>query len=254
MYFELAFAKAERTNDIHYYLKAANETKDKQKIGICYEKAAKLELLCDSKYRAANFFAMAGDNYSNFNIDFAVDCYLNAVELFSTNGNFITTAKLYSKLAEIYLAQNNLSKAIEYYEKCHYFLNLEKSELKAIEFLLKAAYLLIRLNKYKEAILYLEKCRDCYIRNNLIIPAKSLNFEITILKIYKNKNHYVLLDKDNYNNNDYKFLTDIDNYIKSVDIKNLDDRCRSYASLKKFDPWLIKILNKIANDLTRHKL
>jgi len=193
------------------YKKAGNQfkvAKSWDEAGAAFEKAAGCSLKQDSPHDTASAYQEAANCYKKTNVDSALRCYQEVVNLQIDLGRFTQAAKVQKEIGELLEAQGDSQAAIEAYQKGADFYEAEGSSSQANQVLLKIAGLAATARQYDMAVGIYEKVALASLDNNLLrYSVKGYLLNAGICRLATGEIAKAKLDLQRYEGMDATFST-----------------------------------------------
>jgi len=241
------------------FTKAANLYKMAKmwdKAGQAYSRAAECHLKLQSKHEAASNYINAANAYKKSNITEAALCLKQAIEFYTDEGRFSIAAKHQKELAELYESESDLENAIASYQLAADYYEGEGSSSSANQCLLKVALFSAQLERYDKAIELYEQVAASSVDNNLIKWSVKEYFlraglchlaKGDVVSTERALERYQDIDASFSSQRECKFLTELLNATKNIDVEAFTNAVVELDSITKLDPWKTSILLKIKN-------
>jgi alpha-soluble NSF attachment protein len=178
-------AKMEDAADL--YVRAANTFKVAKKwreAGDAFCLAADVHMKLDVKHEAGSVLVEAGQVLKREDPKRAVDCYLQAAEIYTDMGRFSMAARYHNTIAEIYEGELvDFEQAITHYEQAADYYRGEDSTGSANRCLLKVAHMSAQMQQFDKAAGIFEEVGRNSLENNLLrYSAKDYFFKAAICR------------------------------------------------------------------------
>lgn len=241
------------------YAKGANSykvAKKWDKAGSAFIKAAECNLKAQSKHEAATNYVNAANCFKKDSPTEAVNCYKQAIELYTDEGRFSIAAKHEKELAEMYEAEMDYEHALEAYQTAADYYEGENSTSAANSCLVKVAMYAAQLEKYDKAIEVYEDIARKSLDNNLLKwSVKDYFFRAILCYLCLGDAITAKRQLDKYQEMDYtfgsqrecKFLAEIIKANEDFDVEAFTQAVVEYDSISKLDQWKTTILLRIKN-------
>ncbi|XP_020237258.1 alpha-soluble NSF attachment protein 2 [Cajanus cajan] len=246
--------------------KAANSfklAKTWDKAGSTYLKLASCHLKLESKHEAAQAYVDAAHCYKKTNINEAVSCLDNAVNLFCDIGRLSMAARYLKEIAELYESEQNIEQALVYFEKSADFFQNEEVTTSANQCKQKVAQFAAQLEQYQKSIDIYEEIARQSLNNNLLkygVKGHLLNAGICqlckgdVIAITNALERYQELDPTFSGTREYRLLADIAAAIDEEDVVKFTDVVKEFDSMTPLDSWKTTLLLRVKEKLKAKEL
>jgi len=264
--FSLFSGNAKYEDAEEMFTKAANLYKMAKmwdKAGQAYTKASECHLKLQSKHEAASNYIQAANCYKKSNITEAALCLKQGIEFYTDEGRFSIAAKHQKELAELYESESDLENAIASYQLAADYYEGEGSSSSANQCLLKVALFSAQVERYDKAIELYEQVAAASVDNNLLKwSVKEYFLRAGLCHLAKGDvvstgralERYQDIDASFSSQRECKFLTDLLEATKNMDLEAFTNAVVELDSIVKLDPWKTSILLKIKNLLKEDTL
>lgn len=251
---------------IELYEKAANLYKIAKKwndAGDCLKENSELYTKMESKHDAATALQSAATCYQKVNVQDAITCLLQSVEMFRELGRFSQVAKLHKEVAEMYEREADLAKAIEHFQSAADFYVAEGQQAGANPCLLRVATMAAQLEDYDKAVGIYEQVSEGSIDNQLLhysvkeylmkaALCRFANFKGQEKGAEEMKQHlerYQNLDVTFMDTREAKLLWSILEAFEKQDVSIFQTAVAEYDRISRLDEWKTNILLRIKKKL-----
>ncbi|XP_020237651.1 alpha-soluble NSF attachment protein 2 [Cajanus cajan] len=246
--------------------KSANSfklAKSWDKAGSTYIKLANCHLKLESKHEAAQAYVDAAHCYKKTNINEAVSCLDNAVNIFCEIGRLSMAARYLKEIAELYESEQNIEQAVVYYEKSADFYENEEVNTSANQCKQKVAQFSAQLEQYQRSIEIYEEIARQSLSNNLLkygVKGHLLNAGICqlckgdVIAITNALERYQDLDPTFSGTREYRLLADIAAAIDEEDIGKFTEVVKEFDSMTPLDSWKTTLLLRVKEKLKAKEL
>ncbi|XP_061351691.1 alpha-soluble NSF attachment protein 2-like [Gastrolobium bilobum] len=257
-------SKYEDASDL--FDKSANSfklAKSWDKAGSTYIKLANCHLKLESKHEAAQAYVDAAHCYKKTNINEAVSCLDNAVNIFCEIGRLSMAARYLKEIAELYESEQNIEQAVVYYEKSADFYENEEVQTSANQCKQKVAQFSAQLEQYQRSIEIYEEIARQSLNNNLLkygVKGHLLNAGICQLckgdgiAITNALERYQELDPTFPGTREYRLLADIAAAIDEEDVGKFTEVIKEFDSMTPLDSWKTTLLLRVKEKLKAKEL
>ncbi|TKY56925.1 Alpha-soluble NSF attachment protein 2 [Spatholobus suberectus] len=246
--------------------KSANSyklAKSWDKAGSTYIKLANCHLKLESKHEAAQAYVDAAHCYKKTNINEAVSCLDNAVNIFCEIGRLSMAARYLKEIAELYESEQNIEQAVVYYEKSADFYENEEVNTSANQCKQKVAQFSAQLEQYQRSIEIYEEIARQSLNNNLLkygVKGHLLNAGICqlckgdVVAITNALERYQELDPTFSGTREYRLLADIAAAIDEEDVGKFTEVVKEFDSMTPLDSWKTTLLLRVKEKLKAKEL
>lgn len=246
--------------------KAANSfklAKSWEKAGSTYLKLSSVHLKLESKHEAAQAYVDAAHCYKKTNINEAVSCLDQAVNLFCDIGRLSMAARYLKEIAELYESEQNIEQSLVYYEKSADFFQNEEVTTSANQCKQKVAQFAAQLEKYQKSIEIYEEIARQSLNNNLLkygVKGHLLNAGIChlckgdVVAITNALERYQELDPTFSGTREYRLLADIAAALDEEDVGKFTDVVKEFDSMTPLDSWKTTLLLRVKEKLKAKEL
>ncbi|KAI9110776.1 hypothetical protein K1719_018214 [Acacia pycnantha] len=246
--------------------KAANSfklAKAWDKAGSTYIKLANCYFKVESKHEAAQAYVDAAHCYKKTNINEAVSCLDEAVNIFCEIGRLSMAARYFKEIAELHESEQNIEQAIVYYEKAADFFANEEVTTSANQCKQKVAQFAAQLEQYQKAIDIYEDIARQSLNNNLLkygVKGHLLNAGMCQLckgddvAITNALERYQELDPTFSGTREYRLLADIADSVEQEDVGKFTDVVKEFDSMTPLDSWKTTLLLRVKEKLKSKEL
>ncbi|GAB2272109.1 hypothetical protein Dimus_006928 [Dionaea muscipula] len=244
-----------------FYEKAANSyklAKSWDQAGAVYTKLADCHLKMDSKHEAASAYVDAANCYKKTSPAKAINCLMQAVDMFSDIGRFNMAARYCKDIGELQEQQQNFEQAIVFYERAAEFFQGEEVTSSANQCKQKVAQFSAQLEQYPKAIEIFEEIARHSVNNNLLkygVRGFLLNAGICQLcrgdpvAITNALDKYQDLDPTFSRTREYQLLADLAAAVDVEDVGKFTTALKEYDSLSPLDAWRTTLLLRVKEAL-----
>ncbi|GAA0167982.1 membrane traffic protein [Lithospermum erythrorhizon] len=231
------------------YEEAANSfklAKSWDEAGAAYVNSANCYIKLDSKDDAVYHYVDAAHCYKKSNINAAITCLEQSVNMFLEMRRFNISARYYKEIAELCEQEENLGKAIYYYDKAAELFESEDVTTSANQCRQKVAQFASQLEQYPKAIEIYEDIAKKSLSNNLLkygVKGHLLNAGICrlckgdVVTINNALEHYQDLDPPSFGTREYKLLPDLSAAIYEGDVVRFTNAVKEYDSMTRLS-WI----------------
>ncbi|KAL9316203.1 hypothetical protein ACSQ67_017204 [Phaseolus vulgaris] len=246
--------------------KSANSfklAKSWDKAGSTYIKLANCHLKLESKHEAAQAYVDAAHCYKKSNINEAVSCLDNAVNIFCEIGRLSMAARYLKEIAELYESEQNIEQAVVYFEKAADFYENEDVNTSANQCKQKVAQYSAQLEQYQRSIEIYEEIARQSLNNNLLkygVKGHLLNAGICqlcrgdVIAISNALERYQDLDPTFSGTREYRLLADIAAAIDEEDVGKFTEVIKEFDSMTPLDSWKTTLLLRVKEKLKAKEL
>ncbi|KAK7300465.1 hypothetical protein RJT34_11309 [Clitoria ternatea] len=246
--------------------KSANSyklAKSWDKAGSTYLKLANCHLKLESKHEAAQAYVEAAHCYKKTQINEAVSCLDNAVNIFCEIGRLSMAARYLKEIADLYESEQNIEQAVVYYEKSADIFESEESTTTANQCKQKVAQYSAQLEQYQRSIEIYEAIARQSLSNNLLkygVKGHLLNAGICelckgdIIAITNALERYQELDPTFSGTREYRLLADITAAIDEEDVGKFTEVIKEFDSMTPLDSWKTTLLLRVKEKLKAKEL
>lgn len=246
---------------VELYTRAGNAykiSKNWDKAGGAFTKAAECHLKLQSNHEAAQSYISASLCYKKTNITTAVMCMKQGIEFYTEQGRFSIAAKHQKELAELYEDQSDLDNAIAAYQTAADFYEGENSSTAANQCLLKVALFSAQLERFDKAIELYEQIAAGSIDNNMLKWSVKDHFlraglchlaKGDVVAAERAVERYMDMDATFSSQRECKFLQDLVAACKNYDVEAFTNAVVEFDSISKLDSWKTSILLKVKNSI-----
>ncbi|XP_058748237.1 alpha-soluble NSF attachment protein 2-like [Vicia villosa] len=246
--------------------KSANSyklSKSWDKAGSTYIKLANCHLKLESKHEAASAYVDAAHCYKKVNMNDAVSCLDNAVNIFCDIGRISMAARYLKEIAELCESEQNIEKALVYYEKSADFYESEEVTTSANQCKQKVAQFSAQLEQYQKSIEIYEAIARQSLNNNLLkygVKGHLLNAGICelckgdVVAISKALERYQELDPTFSGTREYKLLADVAAAIDEEDVAKFTEAVKEFDSMTPLDSWKTTLFLRVKEKLKAKEL
>ncbi|CAL5190201.1 unnamed protein product [Lathyrus oleraceus] len=246
--------------------KSANSyklSKSWDKAGSTYVKLANCHLKLESKHEAASAYVDAAHCYKKVNMNEAVSCLDNAVNMFCDIGRISMAARYLKEIAELCESEQNIEKALVYYEKSADFYESEEVTTSANQCKQKVAQFSAQLEQYQKSIEIYEGIARQSLNNNLLkygVKGHLLNAGICelckgdVVAISNALERYQDLDPTFSGTREYKLLADVAAAIDGEDVAKFTEAVKEFDSMTPLDSWKTTLFLRVKEKLKAKEL
>lgn len=266
-FFGSLFGSSSKTEEAcELYVRAANAFKMGKKwadAGMCFCKAAEIQIKLQSKHQAASEYVNAATCYKKGDPNEAVNCLLKAIEIFTDMGRFSIAAKHHISVAEIYETELvDIEKAIVNYEQAADYFKGEESNSSANKCYLKVAQYSAQLENYEKAIeLYEQVAISCMDNQLLKYSAKDHFFKaalchlnVDLLNGQQAVQRYIEMFPQFADARECKLVQKIMAALEEENADAFTDAVKEYDSISRLDQWTTTILLRIKKNVSEEDL
>lgn len=252
-----------RTEDaIECYQRAGNLfklAKNWSQAGSAFQQAADLSIEQNNRSDAASNFVLASKCIEKYDVQNAIKCLLNAIQIYTDLGRFVIAAKLHNNIAEIYEQNLQFEKSIQHYEQAADYFKVEENFTSAKRCLLKVAdYVSSEFKDYNRAIDIYQEVAFYDLKNAILqYGAKDHLFRAVLCHLcidVLNAKHALDFYAKKYPafniTREYKFLKTITEQIEEGDEDGFTKSVREYDDLSRLDTWHTKILLAVKRQIS----
>ncbi|XP_050151415.1 alpha-soluble NSF attachment protein 2-like [Malus sylvestris] len=246
--------------------KSANSyklAKSWDKAGATYVKLANCHLKNESKHEAATAYVDAAHCYKKTNVNEAISCLEQAVNMLCDIGRLNMAARYYKEIAELYESEQDIKKAMEFFERAADFFQNEEVTTSANQCKQKVAQFAAQIEQYPKSIEIYEEIARHSLNNNLLkygVKGHLLNAGICqlckgdVVAITNALERYQELDPTFSGTREYRFLADIAASIDEEDIAKFTDVVKEFDSMTPLDSWKTTLLLRVKEKLKSKEL
>ncbi|CAI8586367.1 unnamed protein product [Vicia faba] len=246
--------------------KSANSyklSKSWDKAGSTYVKLANCHLKLESKHEAASAYVDAAHCYKKVNMNEAVSCLDNAVNIFCDIGRISMAARYLKEIAELCESEQNIEKALVYYEKSADFYESEEVTTSSNQCKQKVAQFSAQLEQYQKSIEIYEAIARQSLNNNLLkygVKGHLLNAGICelckgdVIAISNALERYQELDPTFSGTREYKLLADVAAAIDEEDVAKFTEAVKEFDSMTPLDSWKTTLFLRVKEKLKAKEL
>ncbi|KAK7320566.1 hypothetical protein VNO77_30168 [Canavalia gladiata] len=246
--------------------KSANSyklAKSWDKAGSTYIKLANCNLKLDSKHEAAQAYVDAAHCFKKTNVNEAISCLDNAVNILCDIGRLSMAARYFKEIAELYESEQNIEQAVVYYEKSADFYENEEVTTSANQCKQKVAQFSAQLEQYQKSIEIYEEIARQSLNSNLLkygVKGHLLNAGICqlckgdVIAITNALERYQDLDPTFSGTREYRLLADIAAAIDEEDIGKFTEVIKEFDSMTPLDSWKTTLLLRVKEKLKAKEL
>ncbi|XP_043094675.1 N-ethylmaleimide-sensitive factor attachment protein, alpha a [Puntigrus tetrazona] len=248
-------SKVEEACDL--YVRAANMfkmAKNWSAAGDAFCKAAQLHLQVQSKHNAAVNFLDAGNAFKKSDPQEAINCFCQAIDIYTDMGRFNIAAKHHISIAEIYESELlDIDKAIAHYEQAADYYKGEESTSAANKCFLKVATYAAQMEQYQKAIEIFEQIGTYSMDTTLLrygakdhfFKAALCHFCVDMLNCKLAVQKYEEMHPAFSDARECKLLKKLLDAHEEQNIDAYADAVREFDSITRLDQWQTTMLLRI---------
>lgn len=233
------------------------------KAGSTYIKLANCHMKLESKHEAASAYVDAAHCYKKTNINEAISCLDNAVNMFCDIGRISMAARYLKEIAEMCESEQNIERALVYFEKSADFYESEEVTTSANQCKQKVAQFSAQLEQYQKSIEIYEEIARQSLNNNLLkygVKGHLLNAGICqlckgdVIAITNALERYQDLDPTFSGTREYRLLADVAAAIDEEDVAKFTEVVKEFDSMSPLDSWKTTLFLRVKEKLKAKEL
>ncbi|AES99696.1 alpha-soluble NSF attachment protein 2 [Medicago truncatula] len=233
------------------------------KAGSTYIKLANCHVKLESKHEAASAYVDAAHCYKKTNMNEAISCLDNAVNMFCDIGRISMAARYLKEIAEMCESEQNIERALVYYEKSADFYESEEVTTSANQCKQKVAQYSAQLEQYQKSIEIYEEIARQSLNNNLLkygVKGHLLNAGICqlckgdVVAITNALERYQELDPTFSGTREYRLLADVAAAIDEEDVGKFTEVVKEFDSMSPLDSWKTTLFLRVKEKLKAKEL
>lgn len=233
------------------------------KAGSTYIKLANCHVKLESKHEAASAYVDAAHCYKKTNINEAISCLDNAVNMFCDIGRISMAARYLKEIAEMCESEQNIERALVYFEKSADFYESEEVTTSANQCKQKVAQFSAQLEQYQKSIEIYEEIARQSLNNNLLkygVKGHLLNAGICqlckgdVIAITNALERYQDLDPTFSGTREYRLLADVAAAIDEEDVAKFTEVVKEFDSMSPLDSWKTTLFLRVKEKLKAKEL
>ncbi|KAH3667016.1 hypothetical protein WICMUC_005363 [Wickerhamomyces mucosus] len=252
--------KYEEAGDL--YIEAANKYKLSKQLGLAgqaFEKAANAQIKADSKDEAGNTLVDAFKSFKNEDPASAARVLEQAIEIFTTRGQFRRGANFKMDLAQLYEEDLiDLPKALQAYEDAGDWFETDGAQALANKAFIKSADLnALSGNYFKANDIYKKIVKNSLNNSMSKWSLKDYFFKIVasylaaedLVAAEKYLDESLQLDSSFQSTREYKLLTEIIRAVGDGDVEKFSNALYEFDQYSRLDKWRTTILLKVKDTI-----
>lgn len=243
------------------YVRAANMFKMAKNWGAAgnaFCQAAQLHIRMDNKLDAAINLIDAGNAFKKADPQEAINCLVQAIEIYTDMGRFTIAAKHHITIAEVYETElMDADKAICHYEQAADYFKGEESTSQANKCLLKVATYAAQLEQYQKAIEIYEQIGTYAMDSTLLkygakdhfFKAALCHFCVDMLNARLSLQRYEEMHPAFSDSRECKLVKKLLDAYEEQDVDAYTDAVKNFDSISRLDQWTTTMLLRIKKQI-----